>query len=224
MRNPIAPLVLFCFAADVALGLIFLVDAAIGEPTRLFDLGMEANIPTWYASAQLLLVGLLLGLYAAAHFAPSKPDAWLLALLALLFVALSADETAGVHEWIGYQTDRVLPGGTREATAFARTGIWMFVLGLPLLAFFLFAFHRLRPHLAPHGVLTRYFVGVGIFLLGAAGVEMLVNFVEEGTTAFYLQVFCEEVLEMVGVTILLWGTWDLLSTNELLPVRRKVAA
>ena len=211
--------VLLCFAADLSLGLIFLVDASFGEPTRLFHLEAEANVPAWYASAQLLVVGLLLGLFAYTRFDRSARETWLLAALPLVFVALSVDETAGLHEWIGYRTDVLLPGGSRDGTAFAATGIWMIVLGLPLVAFFGYALRRLRPFFAAPGVLARYVAGLAVFMTGAAGVEVLVNFVEPDSPAHTAQVFFEEVLEMTGVTTMLWATCDLIVAAGLVPVR-----
>jgi hypothetical protein len=219
LKARIPLLILFCFAADLALGLVFLVDAAWGDTMQHFHLEMEANVPTWYASAQLQLVALLLGLFACARFERSNPDTWLLALLPLVFIALSADETAGVHEWIGYRSDALLPGGSREGTALARTGIWMFVLGLPLAALLLYAVHRLRAYLSYPGVLPKFVAGLAVFLVGAAGVEVLVNFVEDGSQAHMVQVFFEEVLEMAGVTTMLWAARDLLVSAELYPVR-----
>lgn len=205
-------IVLLCFAADLALGLIFLVDASFGEPTRLFDLEEEANVPAWYASAQLLVVALLLGLYASVHFERSKMDAWLLATLPLVFLGLSIDETAGIHEWIGYRTDALLPGGSRDNTLFEKTGIWMIVLGLPFVAFIFFAFRRLRHYCRPVSVRLRYATGFILFVSGAVGVEVAVNFVETDSQAHVVQVLLEEMLEMVGVTTMLWATWTLVGT------------
>jgi hypothetical protein len=47
-------------------------------------------------------------------------------------------------------------------------------------------------------------------MAGALGIETLRNFVVRGSGAYAAEVVAEELLEMLGVTILLWGCLDLL--------------
>lgn len=68
------------------------------EFVRLFNLGGENNIPTWYASATLFLCALL-SAYIAAICSPSSDryrGHWV--GLALIFLLLSLDETAVIHD------------------------------------------------------------------------------------------------------------------------------
>ena len=65
------------------------------------------------------------------------------------------------------------------------------------------------------GVLSKYVAGCATLMLGAVGLEVLRNFVMPGTGAYAVQVCVEELLEMAGVTLLLWGTLDLLKAYRI---------
>ena len=57
----------------------------------------EANIPAWYSSAALLLAAMLLWIVSAAtKQRGGRPIYW--RLLSLVFLALSIDEVAELHE------------------------------------------------------------------------------------------------------------------------------
>lgn len=78
-------------------------DVFTGLPDFLFDsqffwLDGEANLPTWYSSSLLLLAAALLFVQyrLAKGSGDSRPGGWL--LLAIGFLWLSFDETAGFHD------------------------------------------------------------------------------------------------------------------------------
>ena len=130
-------------------------------------------------------------------------------------MAMSADEIAGFHESLGILSDALLPGGDRTNTAFVRTGIWMFVIGIPIVALAMMALIALRDFFRKTpGVMGKYIVGGVLFFGGAVGVEILSNFVDEGSRAQILQIAVEEGFELLGVTTLLWATWELLKGNK----------
>ena len=78
----------------------------------------------------------MLSLFAHSNFWLAQRRSWLLAVLPLVFLALSVDEVARIQEWIGERTDILLPGGSRANTPLPETGIWMFVVGVSFLAAF----------------------------------------------------------------------------------------
>src|SRR4030095_3397220 len=104
-----------------------------------FDLKLEGNFATWYSSALLLLAGGI-ALLIAASPAPAtlRPAMYRMAwsTMALVFFALSVDETIEIHERIGYWfTARVgaIPG-------FSEGGFGIFgwvVALLPFIALFI---------------------------------------------------------------------------------------
>lgn len=206
------------FAIDLALGLAYLGDRKVGSPWRalrnFIDLGGEGNLPAWYSSMQLAAVALLFGLFAARNFRSSHRGSWALALLPALFLLLSLDEVAQIHEMLGGKSDALFPGGTRKGTAFHRTGIWMFVLGLPFLLVLLLLWPAVSKWLrgAP-GVERKLVLGFALLLGGALGVETVSNFMADGIAAI-LEAFLEETLEMAGATVLFWAGYDLLRASR----------
>lgn len=214
-RVRIPPLILVLFAIDLAIGLAYVLNYLAGRPYRplslLLDLNGECNLPSWYSSVQWFGVAALLGLFAHRNFDRSSPRSWLLIVMALVFLGFSFDEVVQIHEAVGKRTDALLPGGTRQDTVFSRTGIWMFVLGIPFVAFFVWLTLSMRIYFqrAP-GALVKLLAGTGIFLAAATGIEALSNFVTPGSGYDALENFLEEGLEMVGSTIVLWGSYEVL--------------
>lgn len=212
-------LVAVCFGIDVALALIYLV--VILSPqvswklTDMFHLERESNLPTWYSSVQLLLVGVLFGIFVRARFDRRRLRSWALLALPLLFVALSIDEATQFHEWVGEKLDGlILPTGNRRDTMFAFTGVWVFVLGLPFLAITIALLRYVRDYFSARPqVASKMITGLCIFVLGAVGFESVANFLVIDSIAHAFEVFFEEFFEMVGVTIILWGIVDLLHAH-----------
>lgn len=68
----IPPFVLVFFVIDLGLGAAHVIDYLAGRPywlvSRLIDLGLEGNIPQWYASVQWFVVATLLGIFAYHNF------------------------------------------------------------------------------------------------------------------------------------------------------------
>lgn len=215
----IPSLILVFFVIDLGFGLAYLGDYLAGRPSRMltgfFDLDREANIPAWYSSIQWFCVALLLGIFANRHVSLSRPKSWPIAALSLVFLVISVDEVAVIHEQIGGLSDRLLPGASRGNIVFSRTGIWMFLLGVPLVVLLLKLILLVRPYFrrAPRA-LVKMFLGVAIALVGAIGIEILSNFVTQGSANSVLQVLAEEMWEMLGGTITLWGSYELLQANE----------
>lgn len=215
-RPPRLPLLILVFILiDVSLGLGYIVNELVGRPsvklTMLLDLDNESNLPTWYSSTQWFCVAIMLGLFAHSNFWLAQRRSWLLAVLPLVFLALSVDEVARIHEWIGERTEILLPGGSRANTPVPETGIWMFVVGVPFLAAFFWLISSIRMYFRDTpNALIKVFAGMLITLSGALGFETLANLVVPGSMYGILQVFSEEFCEMLGGTIVLWGSYELL--------------
>ena len=96
--------------------------------SALFNMNFEANVPTWCSSVELLLVGLLLGVFAAAKFdrAQKTASAGLIAAAAL-FVGLSLDEVAQFHENLGGKLVHLLKANHHDS-AFTLVAFWIAVL------------------------------------------------------------------------------------------------
>jgi hypothetical protein len=226
-RCPIFIVVLF--VADALLSGAYLGNYLAGQPfytpTLLLDVDGEANIPTWFSSMQLFSIAGLLALVAWSRKVPGEKGAAALVVLPVLFLVLSLDEVAQIHEWLGSRSDVLLPDGRRTVTVFRQTGIWMFVLGGPFVALLAWLLWSVKNHFAAAGSAFRKFVlGCGVFLLGALGAELVSNVPAPTSLGYVVTVFCEETLEMVGLTLVLWATYVLAAAHVVVDRRSAASA
>ena len=208
-------LIRFFFLFDLVLVFLYLINWSLGQPfpflTQLVNLDGEANLPAWYSSMQLLLVSSMLAIFLSRKFNKNNMESWALLILCLIFAILSLDEIASIHEWLGDASDALLPGGSRKNTLFSETGIWMFLIGIPFsvflisLIFYFKRYFKNRSHIK-----NKYFIGLIIFIGSATGIEIISNFVSITGITRIIQTSCEELGEMVGVTFILWATYELL--------------
>ena len=70
----------------------------VGGLVRLFYVDAEANLPTWYATVTLLLCAVLLAAIALHYKSTQNRQVFHWAGLSVLFLGLSADEAAQIHE------------------------------------------------------------------------------------------------------------------------------
>lgn len=216
-KHGLLPIVQVFFLADLSLALAYVLDYLAGHPygglSDLLNLDREHNLPTWYSSIQWFCIAVVLGLFAQRNFRLSRRGSWLLVLFPLVFLALSLDEVAQIHERLGHLSDKIFfHTNSRTDTVLPKTGIWMLAIGLPFLAFFAVLIHVTRPYFrATPGALAKIALGMAIMLTGAAGIETLSNFVTPGSIYDMLEVLAEETCELLGSTVILWGGCDLLA-------------
>ena len=219
--SPVPTAIRCAYFVDAGIAIAFVADRTLGCPLgdlvsdKFLDVDGERNLPTWYSSQKLFLIGALFLLAAWSCQRERIPRSWLLAALGAGFLGLSADEFIGLHEQLAFAIDRwVLAGGHRSATLFHRTGIWMFVLIVPVLAALLAAVAALTRLWSDRGVTWLLCTGLLIYLGGAFS-DVLINFMS-GYHARTLQFAMEEFLEMAGATTILWGTHRVLSLRGFL--------
>lgn len=203
--------------ALVALDAALIVVNAVGAPSFLI-LDEEANFTTWYSSAKLLATAL-----AALWCLALEPDSlrrgmqrWLWPAVALVFAALSMDETSTAHErlaarlmsgqGVGSLRARLL-GGDADKDAFA----WPVLFAPVILALIYFLVSALW---------SRMKTDRRSFWLGAAGCAAFVTAVvlegsaiyssppmaawgEQELTRYALFALVEETAEVIGATLML---------------------
>lgn len=168
---------------------------------RLFALDEEGNVPTWYSSITLLACAALLAI--AALDAYTRADRWRRhwAALALIFLYLSVDEAATIHELTIEPLHDRLGVGSFLRWAWVIPGtIAVAVIGIAYLRFVT----------ALPGPTRLLFVTAGVvFLSGALGIEMVSGWWYDRygneSMAFALLWTAEEALEMSGVAIFLYA-------------------
>lgn len=164
---------------------------------RLFDLIGEANVPAWYSSVTLLLCAVLLASIATAKRRAGARFARHWTGLAAIFLVLSIDEAATIHETIGILLREARP--TR--------GVFFFAWVIPGLAFVVavgLAYFNFLVSL-PSPTRRLFVIAAALYVGGALGGEMVEGyFYDYHGPATLLRIgtyHVEEALEMAGVLV-----------------------
>jgi hypothetical protein len=165
--------------------------------SNIFNLGVESNVPTWFSSMILFLAALLLGICSVAcrtkH--PREVNYW--RSLAILFVYISIDEAARLHEtmsdWIARQ--------------YHLAGVFYYPWVLPfsgLVLICVLLYTRFLFRLSP-SVRTILIASAVVYVTGALGLELFEGIYRHDRWVYAILVTIEETLEMVGVVLLIHG-------------------
>lgn len=224
-RGLIPPLIALFLFVDLLFAAIYPIqERYFGDvhtfAADFFDLDQESNAPAWWSSLQLALTGVVLLGFAWQMVERSNKRSWVLWLAPLMFLFLSLDEAAMIHESIGRQLDELVDLTNREKSIFKETGVWMLfcgpllVAGVALIAWSAAKYFRGRKRIALHFV-----IGFGLFIGAATGVEMMSNFVGDGF-GYTLETLIEETGELLGETVLLWAALALLKSHHITIFRK----
>ena len=166
----------------------------------LFSVNAEQTIPTWYSTIQLFVSAILLGVITAVKRQNHDPYTRYWAGLSLIFLYLSLDEGASIHE-IFSDTLEVFytPSGYL-------TFAWLIVF-VPLVIIIGLLYLRFLFHLPSR--IRNLFILAGFFYIGGAMVIEAISanryFADGGVTFPYLAIATvEELLEMWGITLLIY--------------------
>ena len=129
---------LACDGALIAVNLA--MNAGITMPLEVLDAQLdlkdEGNLAAWYSSAQLLLLALSAGAIACCT-EPSQGAVWLHRAIWLgvagIALALSADETSQLHEWLGQRYNDYTGEDDPISRAIGISSVyrWLIVLAIP---------------------------------------------------------------------------------------------
>ncbi len=141
------------------------------QPLELFDVGEERSIPTWFESIQFLLCSILLAVVTVAK--RQRGDRYILhwGVLSIIFLLLSLDEVAAIHEATGAEFERLLHGTTGFNPGGAISFFWV-VPGAAFVIIVALAYVRFLVHL-PRTTRRQFLFAGALFVLGALGMEML---------------------------------------------------
>jgi hypothetical protein len=168
---------------------------------RLFNISGEANVAVWYQATTLLCCALLLAFVARSAKALDAQYTRHWRGLALIFLYLSVDELAEIHEMMITPAQKTLQGrGFWYNAWFAPAGILVLLVGCVYLRFL---FHL------PAATRMLFIVAGGGYLAGAVGFEsvgcFLQDYYPEQIIARGTAAMVEEVLEMGGVILFLYA-------------------
>ncbi|GAB4578831.1 MAG: hypothetical protein Fur0022_15680 [Anaerolineales bacterium] len=174
-----------------------------------FDLDQEANIPTYFATFNLLLAAILFTVIGMLKPKAKGSFARHWQGMGLIFLLLSLDEAAVLHErFIGIFQQYLKP------TGFFYFG-WV-IIAIPLVIFVGLTYLRFFLHL-PSKMKVLFVVSAVLYLGGAVGMEMIGGwFAEnygENRPMYNVITTVEEILEMVGILTLIHTLLVYLSEN-----------
>lgn len=200
--RPVVRALFACIGAlvtfDVALKVLHHVwgyDTVLGLQ-RLFYVGNESNVPTWYSSAQLAMAALLLVAIAVDARARRAPFAKAWAFLALIFFYISLDEVSQIHEHWGMAFDGVVE---RQGIFFRR---WV-VAGIPIVLA-LGAFFSRFVFSLPVRTRNRMIVSGAVYVGAALGMELVEGWwFTHRTLGLTIELIntIEESGEMIGIAL-----------------------
>ena len=177
----------------------------LGGLVFFFGLGAEQNVPTLYSSVALLVVAALL-FVIARHSKTDRAYWW---VLCFAFVFLALDETCEIHEKL------IKPLQQKLHTSGAFHYAWIIPYGIASIVFGL-AFLRFLLRL-PRKTAWRFVIGGIVFVTGAIGMEMVggILFEDGGTKqwGYWSVQTLEEMLEMTGVLVFLFGLGDYINSH-----------
>lgn len=212
------------FGAAAMIGKVLLGSSIYGSilhgVMHLFDLGLDGNIPTWYASASLLLCAFLL--FAIARTMTGSRKRWTKHWYGLssLFLVLSIDETATIHERAGDALDQLAPVVSEWGGLLFYS--WV-LIGLSAVLMVTAVFLRFTLHL-PKSTRNLFVLAAAVFVSGGLGAEMINAWIHDAygtnTLAYAGMTVVEELLEMTGVLIFIYALLNVLRTeSELVQIR-----
>lgn len=168
-----------------------------------FDLGAELTVSSWYASLLHLIATLLCALITWDHTQRRVPTTRQWGYLTIVFLLMSVDEVASLH-------DRLLPG-IGNMMSNNRDGLFFYAWVIPgIIIVIIFGLLYLPFFLKiPRKIGISLILGLSIFVIGAVGFEMLGGWVTSIDAESYVMIMTlsliEELLEMLGICIVIWG-------------------
>ena len=166
---------------------------------RLFHLGLESNIPTYFSALLLLISALLLAAIAETKRSIHDPFRVHWRILSIGFFYLSLDEAAQIHEMIGVQTREILNAYVAEKLL-----VRAWVIPAAVLAMMVgMLYAKFLLHLPAKPRLMMLVAGT-LYIAAAMGLEMTAANYETRQLLFVL-VTLEESLEMAAIILFIYG-------------------
>jgi len=196
---------IFALVLIVIHTIILFIYYTVGDPdkfdfVRMFDLDMERNIPTVFSSLILAIASLCFYLLSKTQESKKYKETKYWLGLSGVFLFLSFDEGAKIHEKLGDFTENfVEASGYLHYPWVLSYSLFVFILGILYMKFFLKMEKK---------VFFSFMLSAFIFLLGAVGFELLganeSSAHGTATVTYSVLYTIEESLEMYGVIYLIW--------------------
>ena len=186
---------------------------SIESLVRLLNTNGEANIPSWYSSSALLAASALL--FLIADLKARAADMYLMhwKFMAMIFLYLSLDETAVIHEMLSKPLQALLH---TDGLLFYP---WVLVAGGCLVLLFIM-YAKFLLHL-PTNIRLLFIVSGIIFVFGAIIVESFQAYKDSlgknSRADFIVPTTIEEFLEMTGIALFIYTLMQYINEHLLSP-------
>ncbi|GAB4528282.1 MAG: hypothetical protein Tsb0014_09520 [Pleurocapsa sp.] len=168
---------------------------------RFFGFDEEANFPTLYSTLTLAFSSFLLAVITVIKKFLNSRYAKFWRALSLIFLFMAIDEICSLHEIL-------IP---LIKIVFETRGLLFFPWVIPafiLLIVFLIAFRKFIFNL-PTKIRNIFLLAGSIYIGGALGMELIGGYLADtsglDTTAYWIAALIEELLEMFGILIFIYG-------------------
>ena len=186
-----------------------------------FNVGQDLTIPTWYSSFMLLLCSSLLVTIAAMKKRDEDRYTIHWSALSIIFLLLSIDEVAALHEEGGEVFESLA-----EPLGFTASGFFYYPWVIPGAIFVLLILLTYLRFIAdlPRQTRRLFLIAGSLFVLGALGMEMLTANVESLYGGYQneptnikivavIQTTIEELLEMLGIVVFIYSLLSYISSS-----------
>lgn len=167
------------------------------------SLNTEASLPAWWSSFQFVLLGVTLWLSALREFSANRRAAGrTLAIGAVCAVYFGIDEGVAIHEAItvALVDQDWVPRFNGEF------GVWIFAYAAIALVVLVVSWRGLMSLFETDRINTLAIAaGAALFVVGGVVIEVIGY-----SFPSHAEVVIEEALEMVGVSVMLWGAYRLI--------------
>jgi hypothetical protein len=200
---------------EIILAGLYLIDSFLlpNITLEIFDLDGEANIPAWFSSVQLLLIGVV---FFIKHLQTGKGDysnPIFFLIICLGFIFLSVDEMASIHEKI----NNFLKGFEFLPRFKGNHGIWIICYLIIGIFLFISTYSSIKEMWRRHRYETTILAtGMGLLIFGAVFLEIIhYQFLNRDSLfkSHLLEVTIEEFFEMLGASTMLFGALHLIKTK-----------
>ncbi len=186
------------------------IDGIMISLLDLFSVNLEASIPTWYATILLFVSAVLLALITAVKLKQKDPYARYWLGLSIVFLYLSVDEGAAIHEIFSDPLQAAL-----HTTGYLNFA-WLIVF-VPLVLLFALLYLRFLFHLPAR--IRNLVILAGVLYVGGAVIVEAISanrwYVDGGVSFPYLAIATvEELCEMLGVVVFIFALLSYLSEGQ----------
>lgn len=200
---------LLCIAALVVMQAVVVVDRLNHDTSvnwtlyQLFNFDEESSVPVWFSAIALVACAALLAAIARHAFKRQDKGARYWALLGFIFLFLSFDEAAAIHEQLIPLGRRLVPTG--GAFYFA----WIIPYGIALAVLLVVLVPFLKS--LPRQTMWLFLFAGALYVGGAIGLEMVGGAVISAAgiggslPAYHLVATAEETLEMLGIATFIYA-------------------